>query len=254
FRRIPRQRQFQSQKEVKHSKTPWPSIYIAGCCSFIQATQFSILFTSMWPYLIKLNPHAVETQYGFIVAMYSFGQCISAPTFGYWSNRIEQVRIPLLAGFVFMMIGNSTYLSLQFFAPSSVVAVMMVARFTTGSGTGNMALLRAYASTSSLKSDRSRAIACVTTFQLLFTPLGPDGIEILPFYRLSIYNAPALLALLFNILGFLLVLCVFEEKYDVLNSEAAKATEGLPSPCLIAVSVCVFTRHVQIFSTTTIET
>ncbi|PIO65482.1 hypothetical protein TELCIR_12845, partial [Teladorsagia circumcincta] len=146
-----------------------------------------------------LNPHAVETQYGFIVAMYSFGQCISAPTFGYWSNRIEQVRIPLLAGFVFMMIGNSTYLSLQFFAPSSVVAVMMVARFTTGSG---------------------------TAFQLLFTPLGPDGIEILPFYRLSIYNAPALLALLFNMLGFFLVLCVFEEKYDVLNSEAAKDLIG----------------------------
>ncbi|KAK6039387.1 hypothetical protein COOONC_23108 [Cooperia oncophora] len=207
--------------DVEHSKTPWPSIYIAGACSFIQATQFTILFSSMWPYLRKLNPQAVETEYGFIVAMYSLGQCISAPSFGYWSNRIEQVRIPLLAGFVFMMIGNSVYLSLQLFAPSNVAIVMMIARFTTGSGTGNMALLRAYASTSSLKTDRARALACVSgglatgtligpAFQLLFTPLGPDGIHILPFYRLNIYNAPALLALLFNILGFLLILCVFE--------------------------------------------
>ncbi|PIO55097.1 hypothetical protein TELCIR_23520 [Teladorsagia circumcincta] len=62
---------------------------------------------------------------------------------------------------------------------------MMVARFTTGSGTGNMALLRAYASTSSLKSDRSRAIACVTSGIATGTLIGP-------------------------------------EKYDVLNSEAAK--------------------------------
>ncbi|KAK5981791.1 Major facilitator superfamily MFS-1 domain containing protein, partial [Trichostrongylus colubriformis] len=121
--------------EAEPSKTPWRSIYIAGGCSFIQAAQASIFFSSMWPYLKKLNPHAVETEYGFIVAMYSLGQCISAPSFGYWSNRIEQVRLPLLTGFVFMMVGNSIYLSLQFFASSSVTIVMMIARFITGSGT-----------------------------------------------------------------------------------------------------------------------
>uniref|UniRef100_A0A7I4Y7J8 MFS domain-containing protein n=1 Tax=Haemonchus contortus TaxID=6289 RepID=A0A7I4Y7J8_HAECO len=251
--------------KIEHSKTPWPSIYIAGICAFIQAAQFSIFFSSMWPYLRKLNPQIVETEYGYIVAMYSLGQCISAPTFGYWSNRIEQVRIPLLTGFVMMMIGNSIYFSLQFFDPSIVAIVMMIARFTTGSGTGNMALLRAYASTSSLKTDRSRAIACVSggvatgtligpAFQLLFTPLGSDGIYILPFYQLNIYNAPALFALLLNILGFMLIMYAFEESYDVLHSEAAKETAGLPSPCMIAVLVCVITRFVQVFSATTIET
>ncbi|VDN33046.1 unnamed protein product [Cylicostephanus goldi] len=73
-------------------KTPWKSIYLAGACSFVQAAQFSIYISSMWPYLRTLDPDAVETQFGYIVALYSFAQCISAPCFGYWSNRIEQVR------------------------------------------------------------------------------------------------------------------------------------------------------------------
>ncbi|EYB99259.1 hypothetical protein Y032_0124g1249 [Ancylostoma ceylanicum] len=255
-----------STREVsKEPTTPWPSIYTAGACSFAQAAQFSIFFSSMWPYLRKLNPHAKETQFGYIVALYSLGQCISAPSFGYWSNRIEQVRIPLLAGFCFMMAGNTLYLSLEFFAPAHVAVVMMVARFVAGCGTGNMSLLRAYASTSSCIADRARAIACVSggiatgamigpAFQLFFTPLGHDGIYVLPFYRLNIYNSPALFSLLLNIAGFLVMFFAFEENYDVLRADAAKTPSKLPSPCAIAIFVSVFTRFVQIFSTTTIET
>ncbi|VDM64757.1 unnamed protein product [Angiostrongylus costaricensis] len=96
-----------------------------------------------------------------------------------------------------------------------------------------MSLLRAYSSTSSTKSDRSRAIACISggiatgtligpAFQLLFTPLGPDGIYVLPFYRLNIYNSSALFSFLLNVLGFLLIIFVFEERYDVLNTATSR--------------------------------
>ncbi|EPB78316.1 hypothetical protein ANCCEY_02618 [Ancylostoma ceylanicum] len=180
---------------------------------------------------------------------------------------LSRVRIPLLAGFCFMMAGNTLYLSLQFFAPADVAIVMMVARFVAGCGTGNMSLLRAYASTSSCKADRARAIACVSggiatgtligpgpfhllpiliaillwiihfplinptnsAFQLFFTPLGPDGIYVLPFYRLNIYNSPALFSLLLNIAGFLVMFFAFEEKYDVLQADAAKVCHPLDS-------------------------
>ncbi|KHJ87565.1 hypothetical protein OESDEN_12660 [Oesophagostomum dentatum] len=128
-----------------------------------------------------------------------------------------------------------------------------------------MSLLRAYVSTSSSKSDRSRAIACVSggiasgtligpAFQLFFTPLGPDGVWVLPFYRLNIYNSPALFSFLMNIVGFLVMYFAFEERYDVLKADAAKVTKKLPHPSIIAVLVCVSTRFVQIFATTTIET
>ncbi|KHJ97297.1 hypothetical protein OESDEN_02728 [Oesophagostomum dentatum] len=80
------------EKDVPNKpSTPWKSVYVATVCSFIQEAQFSILFSSMWPYLRKLNPNAEEVQFGYVVAMYSLGQCISAPSLGYWSNRIKQV-------------------------------------------------------------------------------------------------------------------------------------------------------------------
>ncbi|KAE9414851.1 hypothetical protein Angca_008634, partial [Angiostrongylus cantonensis] len=264
-----------TSSQADTARTPWASIYIAGICSFVQSAQFTIFFSSMWPYLRKLNPQAEETEYGYIVALYSVGQCICAPSFGYWSNRIKQIRLPLLAGFVLMMAGNVLYLSLQFFSPSLVAIAMAFARFVAGCGTGNMSLLRAYSSTSSTNSDRSRAIACISggiatgtligpAFQLLFTPLGPDGIYVLPFYRLNIYNSSALFSFLLNVLGFLLIIFVFEERYDVLNTATARVSvcefhffqeqSGLPSPCVLAILICVATRFVQIFAATSIQT
>ncbi|CAJ0605287.1 unnamed protein product [Cylicocyclus nassatus] len=255
----------QQGHHLAEPKTPWKSVYLAGACSFVQAAQFSIYISSMWPYLRTLDPDAVETQFGYIVALYSFAQCISAPCFGYWSNRIEQVRLPLLAGFCCMMLGNIIYLSLSFASRSRAAIMMIVARFIQGCGAGNMSLLRAYVSTSSSKTDRSRAIACVSggiasgtligpAFQLLFTPLGPEGVYVLPFYRLHIYNSPALFSLMMNIVGFLVLWFLFEENYDVLKADAAKMTKQLPSPCVIAVLICIGTRFAQVFSTSTIAT
>uniref|UniRef100_A0A7I4Y7S6 MFS domain-containing protein n=1 Tax=Haemonchus contortus TaxID=6289 RepID=A0A7I4Y7S6_HAECO len=255
-----------SVKETQKCKTPWASIYLAGACAFVQAVQFGIFTSSMWPYLRKLNPQAIETEFGYILGLYSFAQCISAPLFGYWSNRIEQVRLPLLAGFAFMMAGNSLYLFLETVPSSNVVHAMMLARVVAGCGTGNMSLLRAYVSMSSSRSDRSRAIACVSggiaigtlvgpAFQLLFTPLGPDGIRILPFLSLSIYSAPALFSLVLNVAGMMVILFVFKEDYTVMHAAAsAKGNAELPSPCMIAVLVCVATRFVQIFGSATIGT
>ncbi|KAK5982683.1 MFS domain-containing protein [Trichostrongylus colubriformis] len=223
--------------ELQRCKTPWASIYLAGACAFVQAVQFGIFTSSMWPYLRKLNPNAIETDFGYILGLYSFASCISAPMFGYWSNRIEQVRLPLLAGFAFMFVGNSLYVFLESVPSSKVVYAMMAARAVAGCGAGNMSLLRAYVSMTSSRSDRSRAIACVSggiaigtlvgpAFQLLFTPLGPDGVKVLPFLHISIYNAPALFSVLLNITGLFVITLVFKEDYTVMHA-AASAKVGI---------------------------
>ncbi|EYB99246.1 hypothetical protein Y032_0124g1240 [Ancylostoma ceylanicum] len=245
--------------------TPWTSIYIAGGCGFVQVAQASIYLSSMWPYLRKLNPDASEAFFGYVVALYSFGQCISAPVFGYWSNRIDQVRLPLLVGYASMFVGNSLYLCMQFFKASQVGYVMMLSRFIIGSGTGNMALLRAYVSSASSIQHRSRAIACVSAgiatgtligpaLQLLLTPLGPEGIILLPFFRLNMYNAPAVVSILLNVGGFMTILLIFEEKYLERKSSAGNKLDDIAEPSMIAASVCVATRFIQIFSQNTVET
>ncbi|KHJ83466.1 hypothetical protein OESDEN_16837 [Oesophagostomum dentatum] len=52
----------------------------------------------------ELNPNAEEVQFGYVVAMYSLGQCISAPSLGYWSNKMEQVFLEQLTS------GQTSYL------------------------------------------------------------------------------------------------------------------------------------------------
>lgn len=47
----------------------------------------------------QVDPSTTEAFFGNIVALYSFGQCVAAPAFGYWSNRVKQVVISTLIHF-----------------------------------------------------------------------------------------------------------------------------------------------------------
>ncbi|RCN46992.1 hypothetical protein ANCCAN_07032 [Ancylostoma caninum] len=124
----------EQQSEVS---TPWKSIYITSFCAFLQAVQFTMFLSSMWPYFRKLNPNVQETEFGVVTAWYSFGTMMSAIIFGYWSNQIKQVRLPLLICFLLMMMGNLIYAALQF-APAVLVGhVMMTSRLITGCGIGS---------------------------------------------------------------------------------------------------------------------
>lgn len=255
-------------------ETAWKSIYLAGACAFIQATQFAIFFASMWPYILTLKPDVKQSSFGFVVAAYSLSQCFCSVIFGVWSNKIGEVRLPLIVGFIIMAFGNTTYLSLQYLSDHHLI-VMSLARLIAGGGTGNMSLLRAYASTASTLKDRARAIAFVSGgislgtmigpgFQLLFTPLGAKGVEILG-VTVSIYTAPALLCLILNGVGLLIVQFAFEEKYIIQHKKnvndgsendsdsGAKKVKKLGNPDFIAVSLCVITRFLQIFLNTTTE-
>ncbi|KAF1751816.1 hypothetical protein GCK72_018370 [Caenorhabditis remanei] len=250
-------------------ETAWKSIYIGGLCSFIQTTQFTIFFPSMWPYILTLQPDLKQSSFGIVVAAYSFTQCIFSPLFGYWSNKIGQVRFPMIVGFIIMAFGNIVYLSMQYWSAYHLY-VMMFSRLVAGAGSGNVSLLRAYASTASLSKDRSKAIACVSGgiaigsmigpgLQLLFTPLGTDGIPVLGL-KIDIYSAPALLCLVINTIGLLIVKFAFVEKHIQLvdqNAENGEEGEGkknkLMNPCMVAISVCIFTRFTQQFINTTIE-
>ena len=66
------------------TETNWRSIYVATGLSFVGAVQFSLYFASMWPYLQIIDRSITERIFGLIVAGYSLGQILSAPSFGYW--------------------------------------------------------------------------------------------------------------------------------------------------------------------------
>lgn len=62
-----------------------------------------------------------------------------------------------------MVVGNAAYIALEFvFFPRRYL--MFVGRFITGAGSGNVTLLRTYASTASTFKDRQKAIGKISRF------------------------------------------------------------------------------------------
>lgn len=47
---------------------------------------------------IQLDSTSTENFFGVIAAVYSLGQAISSPIFGFWSNRINQTKFPTIVG------------------------------------------------------------------------------------------------------------------------------------------------------------
>lgn len=248
-------------------KTNWRSIYIAAILSFVGSVQFSLYFSALWPYLRTLDSSATETFFGYIVAIYSVGQVLSSPTFGYWSNKIKQVKIPLYVGLFLMFVGNALYIVLELVSfPRKYL--MFVGRFITGAGSGNVTLLRTYASTGSTFKDRPRAIAYVTCgqalgttcgplLQLVFTPLGYPGFKLFNVLSINMYTAPAYLACLMNLMGALSLKFLFTEQYAGIiepKSNSSNADKKLPSYDMIAVLVCYAARFTQMFINTNLET
>ncbi|KAI1702611.1 major facilitator superfamily domain-containing protein [Ditylenchus destructor] len=257
-------------------KSDWRSIYVASFLSFCCAAQFSLYFSSLWPFLQTIDKSATERFFGYIVAVYSLGQILAAPVAGYLSNRFRSIRYLLYLGLALMFVGNAVYLSVQHLPKESGKRkfVLLIARFITGVGSSNISLLKSYASTASASGDRSRAIAFVTggvalgatmgpAFQLLFTPIGYPGWH---FYvgsvrwRLSMYTAPAYMACIMNAIGALSIKLLFREYYAGIIEKKSKSItpDGqrlvVPKYDRVAVLLCHLTRFTQMFVNTNIET
>ncbi|KAI1699631.1 major facilitator superfamily domain-containing protein [Ditylenchus destructor] len=251
-----------------HRETNWRSIYVASALSFVGTTQFALYFSSLWPYLQIIDRSISETFFGYVIAIYSVGQIISAPLFGYWSNKIKTVKVPLFVGLFMMFVGNALYMCLELNLPFERRYLLLLGRFITGMGSGNVSLLRTYASTASTSKDRHRAIAFVTcgqalgmtsgpAFQVLFTALSYPGIPLLGGIHMNLYTAPAWFACGMNAFGALALYFLFREEYaGLLDSQKSKNSgkNKLPPYDLIAIFVCYVTRFTQMFINTNLET
>uniref|UniRef100_A0A1I7ZCB8 MFS domain-containing protein n=1 Tax=Steinernema glaseri TaxID=37863 RepID=A0A1I7ZCB8_9BILA len=252
--------------------TDWRSIYVAAGLGFSCSVQFSLYFTSLWPYLDVIDKKATETFFGFIIASYSFGQIVASPSFGYWSNRIKSIKTPMYAGIVCMFIGNLIYLSTELL-PSGRRYAMLVARLITGLGSANVTLVKTYASTSCNPRDRAKALAYVTggiafgmtigpAIQLVFTPIGYPGLVLFKGLSLNMYTASAYAACAMNFVSAIGMATMFKETYVGIVKEQKKDEESecsidlnpVPKFDWFAVLLCNFTRFTQQFISTNLET
>ncbi|KAL3123468.1 hypothetical protein niasHT_004640 [Heterodera trifolii] len=255
------------------------SLYVASFLSFCTVVQYSLYFASMWPYFKALDSEADEGFSTHIVAAYSLGQLLGSPLFGLVSNRMRKIRYVLYVGLLLMFFGNALYLSVHFCQEERQRKYWLwAARFVTGIGSGNISLLKAYASTASVPENRSRAIALITggvalgqtigpALQFLFTPFGSPGSD-LPFgLQLSKYTAPAFMACIMNVVNAWCIKTMFVENYvGVHSSESERKQKSntnnekitskkpkLPPYDKRAALLCYGTRFTQMFVNSNFE-
>lgn len=188
---------------------------------FLSSVGFTIVITSLWPYLQKIDNSANASFLGWVVAAYSLGQMLASPLFGLWSNHRPK-REPLVCS-ICINVASNVYYSYVYLPSTENKFHMLMARAFVGFGAGNVAVVRSYVAGATSLKERTGAMANMSACQALGFILGPALQAALSFIgeegvtvkmidlQFNMYTAPALLAACFGVINILLVLLVLRE-------------------------------------------
>ncbi|KAM4564186.1 major facilitator superfamily domain-containing protein 8 isoform 1-T1 [Fundulus diaphanus] len=199
----------------------WRSIRVMYFTMFLSSVGFTIVITSLWPYLEKVDSSADASFLGWMVAAYSLGQMVASPLFGLWSNY-RPYREPLVCSISINLAAN-IYYAYAYLPKSNNKYHMLMSRVLVGFGAGNVAVARSYIAGATSLKERTGAMANMSASQALGFILGPALQAGLSFVgetgvtvkfldlQLNMYTTPALLAAAFGLVNILLVLLVLRE-------------------------------------------
>ncbi|KAL7869488.1 hypothetical protein AOLI_G00134760 [Acnodon oligacanthus] len=202
-------------------RSRWKSIRVMYFTMFLSSVGFTIVITSIWPYLQKIDNTADASFLGWVVAAYSLGQMVASPLFGLWSNH--RPRREALVCSIFINISANIYYSYLYLPSSHNKYHMLLARAFVGFGAGNVAVVRSYVAGATSLKERTSAMANMSACQALGFILGPALQAALSFIgekgfpveiiqlNFNMYTAPALLAACFGVINILLVIIILRE-------------------------------------------
>nr|DBA28943.1 TPA: hypothetical protein GDO54_009223 [Pyxicephalus adspersus] len=188
---------------------------------FLSSVGFSIVVTSIWPYLQKIDPGANASFLGWVIASYSLGQMIASPLFGLWSNHRPR-REPLVVSISILVAASCLYAYVHVPASHNKY-YMLAARALVGFGSGNVAVVRSYVAGATSISERTSAMANISAFQALgfilgpafqaaFTLIGEKGVTFTAIdLQLNMYTTPSLMGAFLGIVNIVLIFVIFRE-------------------------------------------
>ncbi|XP_029446415.1 major facilitator superfamily domain-containing protein 8 isoform X2 [Rhinatrema bivittatum] len=204
-------------------RSRWWSIRVMYLTMFLSSIGFSIVITSIWPYLQKIDQTADASFLGWVIASYSLGQMIAAPLFGLWSNHRPR-REPLAVSIAISVAASCLYSYIHVPASHNKY-YMLLARTFVGFGAGNVAVVRSYVAGATSLLERTSVMANISAFQALgfilgpafqacFTLIGEKGVTLAVVnLQVNMYTAPALLGALLGILNVVLIFAKFREHH-----------------------------------------
>lgn len=251
----------------------WFSIRIIYFTMFLMSFGFSIILSSVWPYLDKLDPTAGKIFMGYIVASNPFAQMLFSPLFGWWGNKSSSIRAPMLAALLVFTVASAIYSCLEVF-PSHYKEWMLFSRFMIGVASSNVAVCRSYLSAATTVDERTGAVSMISLAQILgfilgpavqaiVTPLGDAGVPIfntnLP---LNMYTGTGWINVVMAMVNFALFLPCFFKEHKIAAREAMilqgktseKETWKAIKPDLISAWTLIGAFFVLVFNFVLLET
>jgi len=199
------------------------SLTIAYLVMFLNALCCSIVSSSIWPYLRKVDPSVTKSAYSYAEAGFPVGLSLGSFVFGLWVNKIGTVRVPVLVADVSVICSALIYALLYLFDGSTAYYCMIILRVLMGVGAGNATLMRTYIMGASTLEEKSGAAGFSTVCQMFGYSIAPGIQTILTvvFGETSIrlgwlvldeYTSAGWIIALFGVVIFILFLpCFFKE-------------------------------------------
>ncbi|KAM8764039.1 major facilitator superfamily domain-containing protein 8 isoform 2-T2 [Rhynchonycteris naso] len=209
-----------------HYKSRWRSIRILYLTMFLSSVGFSIVIMSIWPYLQKIDQTADASFLGWVIAVFSLGQMVASPIFGWWSNYRPR-KEPLTVSIFISVTANCLYAYVHVPASHNKY-YMLAARGLVGFG---------------------------AVFQTCFALIGEKGVTWDTIQlQINMYTAPVLLGAFLGILNIILILTILREhrvddsgrRCKNINFEEASAEE-VQAPQGNIDQVAVVTTNVLFF-------
>ncbi|GAM20734.1 hypothetical protein SAMD00019534_039090 [Acytostelium subglobosum LB1] len=199
---------------------------------FLSSIGFTLMMPSMYPYL-KSEAKADAKYNGPLVAIYSFGQFVASPVFGYWGNRRPTIEAIIVSTLV-AMIGNGIYAFTSEFG-QAFIPMIFTARFLVGVGAGNVAVCRAFASERTDASNKTQTMGKMSGAQGAGFVIGPVigfALSKINFNIGSVvvseYTAPGFVSVILGLVNLVLILLYFRETPVVAKPAAPSSLINSP--------------------------
>ncbi|XP_065171155.1 major facilitator superfamily domain-containing protein 8-like isoform X2 [Atheta coriaria] len=212
-------------------KERWFSIYIIYFTMFLISLGFGIILTGVWPYLDRLDPTAGKEFMGYVVAANPFAQMLLSPLFGWWSNKLGSIRLPVMSSLAVFTIASAMYSSLEVVADHRKYW-MLFTRLLVGVSSACIAPCRSYVSAATRFTERTKAVSMISLAQVLgfvigpaiqtsVVPLGNHGFWLIKnFIKLDMYTACGWINVVMSIFNFCLFMPRFFKERRIATKEA----------------------------------
>ncbi|XP_055596939.1 major facilitator superfamily domain-containing protein 8-like [Uranotaenia lowii] len=201
----------------------WISIRIIYFNGFLVYLAFSIIGTSVWPYLNSVDPDAGKVFLTYVFAIPSLMQLVCSPLFGWWNNKLSSIRMPMALFLILFIIGQIMYSTVEEF-PVHRKYVMLTARALVGISSVCCTIYRAYVSSATTVAERTMTMSILSlaqtlgilagsVFQSLFAIFGEEGYRVLGLFRLNMYTASGWFCAVLGVVNLVLMLpSIFQDQ------------------------------------------